>query len=76
MRACICLDLGDVELLALHGQIDRLTAGHAERAARLGQQVDQRRRIAGAAGSAGSRASSWNASGCSASPTSTAVASS
>ena len=35
-----------------------------------------RSRIAGEAGSCGSRASSWNASGCSASPTSTAVASS
>ena len=35
------LDLGDVELLALRLEIDRLTAGHAEGAAGLAQHVDQ-----------------------------------
>ena len=35
------LDLGDVELLALHLEIDGLAAGHPERAARFAEQVDQ-----------------------------------
>ena len=55
LRAVHFLDLGEVELLALDRQVDRLATGHAERAARLGQQLHQPQRIAGEAGSAGSR---------------------
>ena len=50
------LDGGDIELLALHLEVDRLSAGHTESAAGLAQHVDQsqangrglrQRRIAG-----------------------------
>ncbi len=36
------LDLGDIQLSALGRQIDGLSAGHAERAAGLAQDIDQR----------------------------------